>query len=245
MKVIGAGLPRTGTLSQKLALEMLGLGPCHHMVDVLKDLDQVPRWSAAVDGQADWEATFAGYQSAVDWPAGFFYKELIDVYPEAKVILSVRDDDTWERSVRATVWAVRNGRTLVTHLSEARARIDPQWQSYLALIDRLLWTDTGTFAGDHASPAGLRTAFEAHNREVQRTVPSERLLVWRVSEGWDPLCRFLGVEAPEAEFPRANDSQMFTQMLISSSLARLQSWWSEQSGPPPTNGHAGTAVPGR
>src|SRR5205807_741551 len=97
MKVIGAGLPRTATLTQKVALEMLGQGPCYHMVNVLADLDLVPLWRAAYDGNADWDRIFDGFESTVDWPGGFFYRELMDRYPEAKVLLSVRDPEAWER----------------------------------------------------------------------------------------------------------------------------------------------------
>ena len=91
MKLIGAGMPRTGTLTQKVALEMIGLGPCYHMVDVLADLEQAPLWERALDGNAPWSEIFAGFNSTVDWPGGYFYRELIDVYPEAKVLLSVRE----------------------------------------------------------------------------------------------------------------------------------------------------------
>src|ERR1700747_3183935 len=67
MKLIGAGMPRTGTLTQKMALEMLGLGPCYHMVDVLADLEQAKLWERALDGEAPWDEVFADYQSTVDW----------------------------------------------------------------------------------------------------------------------------------------------------------------------------------
>src|SRR4030088_835130 len=106
MKLIGAGLPRTATLTQKVALEMLGIGPCYHMVNVLGDLDLVPLWQDALEGRPDWERIFEGHQSTVDWPGGFFYRELIEAYPDAKVLLSVRDPEAWERSMRDTVWGV-------------------------------------------------------------------------------------------------------------------------------------------
>ena len=93
MKVIGAGLPRTGTLSQKVALEMLGFGPCYHMVNVLTDLPLARQWEAAMDGEPDWEAIFGEHQSTVDWPGAFFYRELVDAYPDAKVLLSSRDPE--------------------------------------------------------------------------------------------------------------------------------------------------------
>jgi len=70
LKIIGAGFGRTGTKSLKLALEQLGFGPCHHMEEVMTDPAQLPHWQAAVAGEpVDWDAAFAGYNSAVDWPA--------------------------------------------------------------------------------------------------------------------------------------------------------------------------------
>ena len=95
MKLIGAGLPRTGTLTQKVALEQLGLGSCYHWVDVLADLDsQVPLWNRALDGEAIWEEVFAGRGATADWPGGYFYRELMDFYPDAKVLLSVREPES-------------------------------------------------------------------------------------------------------------------------------------------------------
>src|SRR5580698_6004435 len=143
MKLIGAGMPRTGTLTQKMALEMLGLGPTYHMVDVLADLDQAALWEQALAGEAPWERIFAGFNSTVDWPGGYFYRELMDVYPDAKVLLSVRDPIAWERSMRQTVWAVRNGESLVRLLSSAQAQVNPRWQGFLNMIDGLLWQGQG------------------------------------------------------------------------------------------------------
>src|SRR5438067_6231148 len=103
MKVIGAGLPRTATLTQKVALEMLGVGPCYHMVNVLSDLTLADDWRDALEGRADWDKLLGGFESTVDWPGGFFYRELLDAYPDAKVLLSVRDPAAWEHSMRDTV----------------------------------------------------------------------------------------------------------------------------------------------
>ena len=118
-------MPRTGTLTQKLALEMLGLGPCYHMVNVLADLDQAALWEQALDGDAPWERIFAGFQSTVDWPGGYFYRELADAYPEAKVLLSVRDPQAWEESMRQTVWAVRHGESLDAPAVERSGACEP------------------------------------------------------------------------------------------------------------------------
>ena len=91
MQLIGAGLPRTGTLTQKEALELLGVGPCYHWVNLITDPDAVSMWHRAVDGEDVFEEIFGGYQATVDWPGGFFYRELAERYPDAKVLLSVRE----------------------------------------------------------------------------------------------------------------------------------------------------------
>src|SRR5436190_37953 len=128
MQVIGAGLPRTGTLTQKLALEQLGLAPCYHWVNLIADLDQVELWHRAFDGEDLWAEIFDGQQATVDWPGGFFYAELAEAYPEAKVLLSVRDPQAWERSYRETIWDMCFGDSLIHHLSAARREVDPRWR---------------------------------------------------------------------------------------------------------------------
>src|SRR5262249_34450176 len=119
MRLIGAGLPRTATLSQKIALEMLGVGPCYHMVDVLSDLDRAASWPEAVRGNANWDEIFAGYQSTVDWPGSYFYRELHETYPDAKVLLSVRPGDAWARSMSQTITSILYGPSLMYDLSSA------------------------------------------------------------------------------------------------------------------------------
>jgi Sulfotransferase domain len=217
-------MPRTGTLTQKVALEMLGLGPCYHMVDVLADLDQAALWESALDGEAPWSELFDGYNSTVDWPGGYFYRELIDVYPDAKVLLSVRDAQAWERSMRQTVWAVRHGESLIRLLSSAQAHVDPRWQGFLNMIDRLVWEGKGTFASGHAEPRQLIETMNRHNDQVKRDVAPERLLVWSVTEGWEPLCEFLEVPVPDEPFPHANDSKEFLNRIIDGSLQTLTDW---------------------
>jgi Sulfotransferase domain len=224
MKLIGAGMPRTGTLTQKMALEMLGLGPTYHMVDVLADLEQAPLWERALDGEGPWAEIFGGFHSTVDWPGGYFYRELIDVYPEAKVLLSVREPEGWERSMRQTVWAVRHGESLIRLLSSAQAHVNPQWQGFLKMIDRLVWEGNGTFASGHAQAGQLIDTMNRHVEEVKATVPSERLLVWSVTEGWEPLCEFLELPVPAEPFPHINDRTEFLNRIIDSSLAALAEW---------------------
>src|ERR1700761_670692 len=146
MKVIGAGLPRTGTLSQKIALEMLGLGPCYHMVNVLSDLDLADGWRHAVEGRISPTEMLEGFQATVDWPGSFFYRDLIDVYPDAKVLLSVRPAEAWTRSMRDTIWGVIFGDNLIRHMSDAWMQVDPQWCGYMGLM-REMWHRSGLIAG--------------------------------------------------------------------------------------------------
>jgi hypothetical protein len=232
MRLIGAGMPRTGTLTQKEALEMLGFAPCYHWVNILADLDAVQTWDRALDGVAIWPDVFAGFEATVDWPGGFFWRELVDQYPDAKVLLSVRDPESWEQSFRETVWSMGHGQSLVHLLSSARATIDPRWRRYVALVERMFWSPEGTFAGGHERPEQLIEAFVAHNQEVERAVPAERLLVWEVQEGWEPLCAFLGVEVPADPLPRANDRQTFTERVIDGALTAIEASRSGHAGSP-------------
>jgi hypothetical protein len=229
MRLIGAGLPRTGTLTQKVAVEMLGLGPCYHWVDVLADLRRVDQWQRAMDGEGPWQEIFAGFDSTVDWPGGYFYKELMEAYPEAKVLLSVREGQKWEPSFRETIWNMGHGESLLRLLSSARAQVDPQWQDYLALVQRMFWGPEGTFANGHGTPGELIAEMERHNEEVKRVVPAERLLVWQVSDGWEPLCEFMEVEVPQEPLPHVNDRETFLGRVADGAIATLQTWRERQS----------------
>lgn len=229
MKVIGAGLPRTGTLSQKVALEMLGLGPCYHMVNVLADLDLAEGWRQALDGNADWDEIFEGHQSNVDWPGSFFYKELADYYPDAKIVLSVRDSEGWVKSMRDTIWGLFYGDMLLRSLSDSRSWVDPKWRSYVAMMEGM-WEKSGLINnGSNTTSEDMASAMERYHQEVQDTIPSDRLLVWSVSEGWDRLCDFLEVPVPDAEFPRLNDSKVFADRVVDGALGALQEWRAKES----------------
>jgi Sulfotransferase domain len=223
MKVIGAGLPRTGTLSQKVALEMLGFGPCYHMVNVLTNLPLSEQWEAALDGEPDWDGIFGEHESTVDWPGAFFYRELADAYPDAKVVLSVRDPEAWEKSMRTTIWDTIYGHSAAAHISKARELVDPNWQHYIRLMGRM-WAAQGIFSGPEISPGQLGDAITRYQEQVQRNIPEDRLLVWSVGEGWEPLCRFLEVDVPDTPFPRLNDSKMYVDRIIDGSLMVLGEW---------------------
>lgn len=232
MKLIGAGLPRTATLSQKVALEVLGLSPCYHMVNVLGDLDEVPPWRRALEGEAPWQEVLGGSQATVDWPGGFFYRELAEAYPDAKVLLSVRDGDSWERSMRDTIWGVLYGDILIRDLSSARCRVDPKWRAYIELMDDM-WHGIGVSGEPDTPPGELASAMERFNEEVRTTVPSDRLLVWSVGDGWEPLCDFLDVPVPSMPFPHLNDSKEFSDRLVDGALLALEAWRSQDAPPVP------------
>ncbi len=221
IELIGAGLPRTGTLTQKTAFEILGYGPCYHWVDVLADLSQVQTWEAAMDGNADWPKIFDGWRSTVDWPGGYFWRELLDAYPDAKVLLSVRDPESWEPSFRETVWNMGHGESLLRLLSSARGHVDPTWRNYLAFVDRMFWSPEGTFAAGHQQPQEMIDVMNAHNELVKRTVPAERLLVWKPADGWEPLCNFLEVDVPAEPLPHVNDRETFLNRVIDGALSAL------------------------
>ncbi len=230
MRLIGAGMPRTGTLSQKVALEMLGLGPCYHMVSVLADLEQAPLWDRAVKGENVWDEIFGGYESTVDWPGGLFYKELMEHYPDAKVLLSTRDPLRWQESMRETVWAVRHGDSLMRLLSDAQAKVNPGWQGFVTMIDDLVWD--ATFHEQPNQPLDMIGTMLRHHEEVKATVPPERLLVWEVADGWEPLCEFLELPVPDTPFPYLNDSKEFVDRIIDGSLIALQEWRRAQEDAP-------------
>jgi hypothetical protein len=203
LKVIGAGLGRTGTLSLKVALEQLGFDQCYHMTEVLSHPEHIPVWDAAARGEpVDWEALFRGYQATVDWPGCNFYQEYLRLYPEAKVILTVRDPERWYDSARQTIYYVRRAFPgWMTPLLPRMGRFRP-------MVDRLIWV--GMFHGRFEDRSYAIEVFNRHNEEVKQVVPNDRLLVYEVSEGWGPLCSFLGVAVPEdAPFPRLNDATEF------------------------------------
>lgn len=197
LRVIGAGVGRTGTYSLKLALNQLGLGPCHHMEEVLLNQPaQVPLWAAATEGRPDWKGIFRGYASAVDWPSAGFFRELHTAYPEARFILTTRSPESWVESFSATIYK----------LISAAEKVPAEMQDWLAMGTGVI-ARTGFPLGLDA--AALKQRFEAHAEAVRAAIPARQLLVYQVKEGWGPLCAFLGVPVPEAPFPRSNDRGEF------------------------------------
>jgi hypothetical protein len=200
LKVIGAGLGRTGTLTLKLALERLGFGPCHHMIEVLANPEQVSFWNRAAKGEdVDWEEVYGSYGSTVDWPGCHFYAELAERYPEAKVILSLRDPERWCDSFSETILKSMEMMGLMTPGETPPDH--PMWFGGIIIPQK-------TFNYDF-SKENMIAAFERHNAEVQRRIPAERLLVFEAKQGWEPLCAFLGVPVPDEPFPKTNSKEEF------------------------------------
>jgi hypothetical protein len=204
LEVIGAGYGRTGTLSLKLALEQLGFGPCFHMSEAIANPACIPGWVEAANGRPDWEKLFAGYQASVDHPGCAFYRELAAAYPTAKVVLTVRDANDWFESTQATVFS-----------PTMRARVaDPLFKEFLT---RTVWGLFGEAIDDRDR---MVAEFERHTAEVKSAIAARRLLVFEVSQGWQPLCDFLGVPVPDAAFPRVNSRAEMAAMLALAATER-------------------------
>jgi hypothetical protein len=201
LKVIGSGLGRTGTLSLKLALEQLGFGPCHHMVEVFAHPQSIPLWVAAGAGKPDWDAIFDGYQAMVDYPGCKFWRELMDHYPDAKVIHTQRDPDRWFESTQATIFAPGSG---VDNPPEPM-------KEFFGMV-------TSEFTGRLHDRDFMIDHFKAHSAKVIATVPKDRLLVYEAGQGWEPLCRFLGVPVPDAPYPQENSRADFQARVASRAM---------------------------
>ena len=201
LDVIGAGLGRTGTLSLKLALERLRFGPCYHMKEVFEHLDDhVPLWDQATRSEyVDWDALFQCYRSSVDFPVASFYRELADYYPKAKVVLTVRDPERWFQSFSDTIMH-RLTQPLPDNLAAWGA------MTRKTILERV-------FKGNALDKAHAIERYRQHNDEVERTIAPERLLVYEVSQGWKPLCEFLGCRIPDEPFPRVNTSDEFQERI--------------------------------
>lgn len=202
LKVIGAGFGRTGTLSLKSALELLGFGPCYHMVEVIARPEHSELWDQAARGEAvDWAALFSGFAATVDWPACHFWRELLDVWPEAQVILTRRDPERWYESVRNTIYPT---------LTEPLPEDAPPWaEVHRRMTRRIILEDT--FHGRFEDPDYAIAQYHAHNQAVIDTVSASRLLIFDPTAGWEPLCEFLGVQVPPHPYPQMNSTAEFQQ----------------------------------
>lgn len=206
MQVIGTGFGRTGTLSTKRALEQLGVGPCHHMEEAVKHPGQFRVLEAHVRGEpVDWRRLFAGYRSQVDFPGACVWRELLDAFPDAKVLHTVRDPDRWYDSTLETIYPAR------TMVAPWVRRVSSTVDRALRVNDALIWD--GVFEGRFEDRQRAIEIFHEWTAEVVGAVPADRLLVFDVADGWEPLCAFLGVPVPDEPFPHVNDRSSMRRKL--------------------------------
>jgi hypothetical protein len=197
LRVVGAGLGRTGTHSLKLAFERLLGAPCYHRLEVLAHPEHVAAWRHAIDGDAPrWDELLAGYRAAVDWPVAAFWDELSVAYPDAIVVLSVRDADSWWSSASRTIFDVQR----------REPPPDPTLQAFSSMVTALL---TRRFTPHWSDADAAIAAYERHNEQVRATVAPERLLEWRAGDGWAPLCAALDLGVPDEPFPHVNTTSEF------------------------------------
>jgi hypothetical protein len=198
LRVVGAGVGRTGTESLKLALERLLGAPCYHMLEVLQHPEVSRYWAAAGRGEMpDWDEVFAGYAACVDWPAAAFWPEICAAYDHAVVVLSTRATaQEWYDSAGSTIFAV-----------------DPAIMPGAGGEDDFIPGMFDRFTNDIQNPDAAMAAYEAHNELVRGAIPPSRLVEWQPGEGWEPICRALGLPVPAEPFPHVNTRAMFQQRL--------------------------------
>jgi len=217
IEIIGAGWGRTGTFSLMIALDELGF-PAYHMIRCMEK-QQHFFWNDLADGKkVDWNTITKDYKATTDWPACSFYKELLQEFPNAKVILTVRDPQKWYDSAMATIFTMGDkvDRFPYNILFSLHGRMRRQ----MAMIGKVI------FQGDlKGVPVKNREAiialYEEHVREVKKTVPAHQLLLFDVTDGWEPLCQFLGVPVPSKPFPRVNDTASFQKSV----KRRMMTFW--------------------
>jgi sulfotransferase family protein len=201
LRVVGAGVGRTGTASLKLALERLLGGPCFHMGELFEHPELTPRLQAAArDEDIDWADLLPGYVATVDWPACAFWRQLADANPGAPVLLSTRESsEKWWESYSGTI------------LQAMTAPVPPEDEAWMGR--RALMTDLmpNTFSRDWETREGAIAGYERHNAAVRAAIPAERLIDYRAGDGWEPICAALGVDVPDEPFPHTNTTAQFRE----------------------------------
>lgn len=200
MKLINAGLGRTGTTSLKAALEQLGYNSIHHTTDLFFSPKQMDIWEGAFEGQnVNWRAFYEKYDVA-DWPAGLFYKEIITAHPEAKVMITVRDPEQWFESINGTLTQLNSIKLPIPHVRRIKRFLET-------------YAINGLFQGKMDDKEFMVQFYENYVASVKEFVTDKQLLVFNVREGWEPLCTFLEMEVPDEPFPRANTRGGFKELI--------------------------------
>lgn len=215
IKVIGAGLPRTGTNTLKASLEKLGYTKTYHMKELLVNPKTLHYWTTLKStGSTDWDGLYNGFQATVDFPGYPWYKEHMKQYPDAKVVLTVRPFENWYTSIQSTIWQAGPQTVPQKIVMMTKLMTDSHLRSVIKCVKFAKGTIFGThLEGKFADKAFAEKVFNKHIDDVKAYVPSDRLLVYDVSEGWEPLCKFLGVPVPDEPFPHLNKKENFKAML--------------------------------
>ncbi len=210
LKVIGAGLSRVGTTSLRLALERLLGARCYHMNDVFAQPNHVSIWHAAAQGRMpDWQSFLASYTAVVGWPAAAFWQELSQAFPDALILLAVRDPLSWWHSVHTTIFPA------------TQAAAGSEWH---AMFEAVLAT---RFTNDLNNQKACLAAYECHNALVRNTAPPHRLCEWHLGEGWTSLCAGLKMPVPDEPFPHANTREEFLDRFIR--LKKFRDNWASRN----------------
>lgn len=210
VKTAGTGLGRTGTYSLKLALEHLGFGKCYHMTELFQYPEGVRYFRQAERGdKVNWEKVFYRYNSTVDYPGARYFEQITDHYPEAKVIHTYRNPDEWYESALRTILAARNLKLKqfikFAFLFPFSVNVQKRLKAFL-YSRRLIELEFGT---DYTDKKKIIRKYEQHTENVIKKINPSRLLLYKVSDGWEPLCRFLGVPVPSEKFPFTNTHDEF------------------------------------
>jgi len=187
-------------MSLKAALEEIGYGPCYHMKITLFRYHHMHFFLKAWRGKkVNWKRFYRRYNAAVDWPTCSFYKELMQEFPDAKVLLNVRDPGKWYDSMYETIWAIQPA--------------FPRWFFPVVRIihKEIIWE--GNLKGSFEDREKTMSVYKDWIEEVKKTVPPDRLLIYEVKEGWKPLCDFLSVPVPHKPFPHINERKSFKRLI--------------------------------
>ncbi|EJU05219.1 hypothetical protein DACRYDRAFT_74378 [Dacryopinax primogenitus] len=216
LQIIGAGMPRTGTALLHAALMILGFGPCHHGSTLPTCPERSIMYLHTVGSKStDFRSLMSGFRATVDSPGCDFVPELMAAFPNAKVVLSLRDSpNAWWKSFSETVYETSfpSYQLLVYPIPFMRY----QFRVVTALLNKKWLPRYGVKAGPEV--------YVRHNEFIRKIVPPERLLEFNVKEGWEPLCKFLGVPVPDVPFPHTNDSATVKANIRMAKLMGLACW---------------------
>ncbi len=194
IEIIGPAFGRTGTDSMRAALELIGFGPCHHQREVIRHPETRQLWRDLAAGKvaADWDRLLGGYRSCLDWPSAYYWPQLIEAFPEAKVVLTWRSAESWWQSYEKTILQVIQADTETEESAPGSQLVSLR-----------------VFGGRPADREHCMAVYEANVARVKATVAPERLLVHKIGDGWEPLCAFLGVPVPDVPYPNVNSATDF------------------------------------